>query len=163
MGEFQKLDPEEFEREIQAEMQRQIRIKLLNKMYDYMRLSEKMDELSRKMQALGVRELGDGRLACSDNSPDGPKEGTSLTIQVDQVSADAPAGPIIIAGGNCVPKEWTTEMGDWEAFVEAQCQKFLSVSTDTFVELAKAGSLPKHPSVEYLLLLTGAQSPGSCC
>lgn len=47
-------------------------------------------------------------------------------------------------------------------FVEAEIRRHLGMSTDEFLERAKADELPDHPAVAHLLILTGAETSSTC-
>lgn len=46
------------------------------------------------------------------------------------------------------------------AYVEEQVREALDMSLEEFYERARAKTLPDHPAVPHLVLLTGAASPG---
>lgn len=59
--------------------------------------------------------------------------------------------------------EGRNELSEAEAreYLNEQTQKYLGLSLAEFMERAEAGTLPSHPVVAHLVLLTGAR-PGAC-
>ncbi len=59
--------------------------------------------------------------------------------------------------------EGRDELTDDEAreYLDAQTRTHLGMSLDEFIRAADEGSLPEHPAVPHLVLLTGAR-PVSC-
>lgn len=56
----------------------------------------------------------------------------------------------------------TKSEADSSVFIEDEIKRLLDMSYDEFLRAAKANSLPDHPAVAYLLVLTGAKTSSSC-
>jgi hypothetical protein len=59
--------------------------------------------------------------------------------------------------------EGRDELTDAESrqYLESEVQRYLGIDLDEFMTRADAGTLPEHPAVAHLILLTGAR-PSSC-